>query len=238
MAPLPYAFRAWLFLHALDDIVAAYRAAAKAHSSRPEEIEAEVRRRLGIGPDDPFPDRDDGDEEDPVGRLYDEAGEMEKQAGRGAHLVRKAFLIALFHHWERHCNAELERKDYAHPRGWLSERGKSAYAKEILELERAANCAKHGPGHSCQNLFRMAPSRFPTMTTAAKASERVLVIEESTLERFFATVRSAASWCPHKCAASRVRNRSAIGRRKLQRGSLEGMGFQAQVAPAGLELLV
>ncbi|CDX40007.1 hypothetical protein MPLA_320018 [Mesorhizobium sp. ORS 3359] len=193
MAPLPYAVRAWLFLRTLDDMVAAYRAAAKAHSRRPDEVEAEVRRYLGIGPNDPFPNRDDDAEEDPVGRLYDQAGEMEQQAGRGAHLVRKAFLIALFHHWERHCNAELKRKDYSHPRGWLSERGKSAYAKEILELERAANCAKHGPGHSCQNLFKMSPSLFPTISTAAKASEQVLVIDESTLERFFAALRNAAS---------------------------------------------
>lgn len=84
MAPLPYAFRAWLFLRALDDMIAAYRAAAKANSNRPEEIEAEVRRRLGIGPDDPFPNRNDDDEKDPVGRLCDEAGEMEEQADRGA----------------------------------------------------------------------------------------------------------------------------------------------------------
>ncbi|MEQ8448247.1 MAG: hypothetical protein RIB97_01035 [Nitratireductor sp.] len=193
MAPLPYAFRAWLFLRALDDIVAAYRAAARAHVSRPEEIETEVRRRVGIGPEDQFPDRDDDDAEDPIGRLYDEAGELEEQAGRGAHLVRKAFLIALFHHWERHCNAELKWNKYSHPREWLSERGKSAYAKEILELERAANCAKHGPGHSCENLYKMSCSLFPTVSTAAKASELNLVIEEPTLERFFTVVRNAAS---------------------------------------------
>jgi len=193
MARLPYAFRAWLFLQALDDIVAAYRAAAKAHSSRPEEIEAEVRRRLGIGPDDPFPDRNDDDEEDPVGRLYDEAGEMEERAGRGAHLVRKAFLIALFHHWERHCNSELGRTKYGHPKSWLGERGKSAHAKEILELERAANCAKHGPGHSCQDLFKTSRSLFPKITDATKATERALVIDEATLERFFDVVRKAAS---------------------------------------------
>lgn len=193
MAPLPYAFRAWLFLRVLDDIVAAYRAAAKAHITRPDEIEAEVRHRLGIGPDDPFPDRNDDDENDPVGRLYDEAGEMEEQAGRGAHLVRKAFLIALFHHWERHCNSELKRTKYGHPKSWLGARGRSDYAKEILELERAANCAKHGPGHSCQDLFSMSPSLFPAVSTIAGASERTLVIDEPTLERFFEAVRKAAS---------------------------------------------
>ncbi|RRH94244.1 hypothetical protein EH240_27575 [Mesorhizobium tamadayense] len=193
MAPLPYAFRAWLFLQALDDIQAAYKAAAQALSSRPDEIEEEVRRRLGIGPTDAFPDRNDDNEEDYVGRLYDEAGDLEERADRGAHFVRKAFLIALFHHWERHCNAELKRATYGHPRGWLSQRGKSPYAKEILELERAANCAKHGPVHSCQNLFKMAPDLFPTVATAAKASERTLAIDGSTLDRFFEVVRKAAS---------------------------------------------
>jgi hypothetical protein len=193
MAPLPYALRAWLFLHALDDIVAAYRAAAEAHSSRPKEIEVEVRRRLGILPDDPFPDRNDDDEQDSIGRLYDEAGELEGQADRGAHLVRKAFLIALFHHWERHCNAELKRKKYNHPSAWLGRRGKSAFAKGILELERAANCAKHGPGRSCRDLFKTSPKLFPAVTTAAMANERSLVIDEPTLERFFVVARDAAS---------------------------------------------
>ena len=193
MAPLPYSWRAWGFLRTLDDIIAAYRAAAKAHQSRPDEIEVEVRRRLGIRPDDPFPDRNDEDEEDPVGRLYDEAVEMEEQAGRGAHLVRKAFLIALFHHWERHCNAVMKRPQYGHPKAWLGERGKGAYAKEIQQLERAANCAKHGPGHSCEDLFKTSPGLFPTVTSAVKASESALVIDEATLERFFETVRKAAS---------------------------------------------
>lgn len=193
MAPLPYAFRAWLFLRALDDIIAAYRAAAKAHSGRSDEIEFEVRRRLGIGPTDPFPDRNDDDEDDPVGRLYDEAGELEEQADRGSHLVRKAFLIALFHHWERHCNAELKRPKYSLPKSWLGKRGKSEFAKGILELERAANCAKHGPGHSCRDLFRTTPSLFPKAKDETKANERTLIIDDATLDRFFEIVRHAAS---------------------------------------------
>jgi hypothetical protein len=192
LAPLNLPIRRWLFQQALDDIVAAYRAAAKAHTNRPQEIEAEARRRLSIGPDDPWPDWDYSDEEDPIARLYDDAGEMEEQANRGAHLVRKAFLIALFHHWERHCNAELQQTKYSHPRRWLESRGKGSYARDILELERAANCAKHGPGHSCRDLFNTKPTLFPTLAEGQNASERALLIDEATLDRFFAVVREAA----------------------------------------------
>jgi hypothetical protein len=193
LAPIPYSFRAYLFLATLDDIENAYRAAAKAQSNRSIEIEADVRRRLGIGANDRFPDRNDDDEHDYIGRLYDEAGDLELQANRGGQLVRKAFLIALFHHWERHCNRELNQRSYAHPRTWLNERGKSEFAKEILELSRAANCAKHGPGHSCEDLFKMSPHLFPRATGAIGPSEHTLEIDEATLNRLFEVVRKAAS---------------------------------------------
>ncbi|MGO4173738.1 hypothetical protein [Bosea sp. TAF32] len=194
MAPIPYSFRAYVFNQTLRHMHAAYRAAAKALAHRSQEIEVYVRRELGLEPGDPFPDRDDDDDElDYIGRLYDEASDLEYEARNGAHLVRKAFLIALFHHWERHCNRELKRDSYAHPRQWLNQRGRSELAKEILELSRAANCAKHGPGHSCSDLFKTSPHLFPRVTPAIKPSENTLEIDEATLERFFTAVRKAAS---------------------------------------------
>jgi hypothetical protein len=185
--------RAWFFTRTLEDIMTAYRASSNALAVRPNEIEAEARKLLGIGFDEDFPDRDDEDVNDLVGQVYDQAGEMLQQANRGTHIVRKAFLIALFHHWERFCNRELKRDNYSHPRGWLGQRGKSAYAKEIQELERAANCAKHGPGRSCEALFKASPAFFPNVADAEKASELTLVIDEATLERFFDVVKKAAS---------------------------------------------
>lgn len=181
--------RAWQFRRTLDDIETAYHAAARVHASRPDEIELEVRTHLRLGADDPFPDRNDDDEFDPIGRQYDEAGEKDEQAGRGAHIVRKAFLIALFHHWERYCNARLQRAKYGHPSMLLNEMGRSGYAKAVKQLEHAANCAKHGPGHSCESLYKKRPDLFPGVGSAQRASESSMVVTEKTLEEFFATIK-------------------------------------------------
>jgi hypothetical protein len=181
-----------MFRHTLDDIEAAYQAAAKAHVDRPDEIERKVRLHLGLGPDDPFPDRNDDDDYDPVGRLYDEAGEMEERATRGAHIVRKAFLIALFHHWERHCNKCLGWEKYGHPRKWLESHGHADCVVSIRELQKAANCAKHGPGNSCKELYRMRPDLFPRVKSPSEAKESLLVIDRATLDAFFSTVRKAS----------------------------------------------
>ena len=81
----------------------------------------------------------------------------------------------------------------AHPRGWLSQRGRrrrpgNPRTGTSSKLRQASR-----PGHSCQNLFKVAPGLFPTVVTAAKASERTLAIDEATLNRFFEVVRKAAS---------------------------------------------
>lgn len=191
MGSLPRGIRSWLFRSALDDIEMAYEAAAKAHANRPNEIEADVRRHLGLAPDDPFPQRDDDDEDDPLHRLYDDAGAMQEHATRGAHLVRKAFLIALFHHWERYCNSILKREKYGHPKRWLQQRGHPECVKPIRELEAAANCAKHGPGNACRTLYRMRPDLFPRVTSDVEANENSLQIDEQTLKGFFSMVREA-----------------------------------------------
>ena len=175
MAPFPksvqHAMRRWLFQHNLDDIDAAYRAAANAHTNRDVEIEEMVRQRLGLATEDPFPEWNDGDDEDPIGRLYDDAGEMEERATRGAHLVRKAFLIALFHHWERHCNSQMGKAAYINTEveKWLESEGRDGLYNPLRQLQNAANCAKHGPGKACKLLFEDRPDLFPTARTGADA---------------------------------------------------------------------
>jgi hypothetical protein len=66
--------------------------------------------------------------------------------------------------------------------------GHAAQWTAIRELHLAANCAKHGPGDSCIDLYNIRPAWFPKAKTAREASEKTLVVEEDTLNRFFAAV--------------------------------------------------
>jgi len=186
-------FRRAMFKMTLDHIEAAYELAAKAHADVPGEIETTARHALGIGPDDPWPDRNEDDEGDPVDRVYDDIETASMDAWFGAAIVRKAFLISLFHAWERFNNAEMRRKEYAHPKRWLVSRGHEDCVRTILEMQKAANCAKHGPGNSCKELFRMRPDLFPGVPDEAKASEAKLRVDHELLTHFFEVVRKVAS---------------------------------------------
>jgi hypothetical protein len=175
----------------LEDLQSAYGASLAGLVHREAEIEIMVRSQLGLGPDDDWPVGNDDDPEDPISLLYERAGELDAQAKRGAPMVRKAFVIALFHAWERHCNARLRRDHYDHTvvrDRILIRDGHAAQWTVIRELQLAANCAKHGPGDSCVDLYNARPDWFPKAKTDSEASEKTLVIGEGTLNRFFAAV--------------------------------------------------
>lgn len=139
-----------------------------------------MRRRLGIGPDDDFPPENPDDPYDPITRMYEEAGEMDAQARRGSHMVRKAFLIALFHLWERHRNG-------------VSLRQFGSSIKDALDdLEGAANCAKHPPGRSAEKIYGRRPDLFPRAAKVEQAGERTLVITAETLNEFFEVIYTVA----------------------------------------------
>lgn len=187
MAPLPPAIQNWLFKRDLEDIRAAYDAAAISLVGKAEEIEADARKQLGMSPEDPWPERDDDDEFDAVGRLYDEAGENEEKFSRAEHIVRKAFLISLFHLWERYCNHRMKKRDYEPElvARWLFQTGRGHLAKELNHLRLTANCAKHGPGDSCEILQPLRPDLFPNIADPKRATDATLVVEIETVERTF-----------------------------------------------------
>ncbi|GAA4169453.1 hypothetical protein [Shinella granuli] len=178
----------------VEDLQSAYRASLIGLVHRESEIEDMVRAQLGLGPDDPWPDGNEEDPEDPVSLLYARAGELDAQAKRGAPMVRIAFLIALFHAWERHCNARMKTGKYLteNVNVILRGEGHSAFCDALEHLQLAANCAKHGPGRSCSSLFDKRPDLFPNAKSAEKASETTLSVDEDTLMDFFNTVLSVS----------------------------------------------
>lgn len=197
MAPIPpkalHAVRNYTLRISVEDIHHAYNAAIAGLQHRESEIEESVRRQLGLAPDAPFPDADPYDPDDPIGALYEDAGEQDSQAKRGAPLVRHAFLIALFHLWERHCNAQFKTKDYNSTQAntMLKAAGHESLCLSITELQLAANCAKHGRGPSGGRLFRKRPDFFPHAKDAEQANERTLLISDETLQQFFQIILEA-----------------------------------------------
>ena len=178
----------------IEDLHNAYRASLQGLIHREGEIEAAARAELGLGPADEWPERNDFDPDDPIGELYERSADLDAQAKRGAPMVRKAFLIALFHAWERHCNARLKPKTY-HPHDvnqMLWRDGRGAVCDEIETMQLAANCAKHGPGTSAKALFRKRADLFQGVSSDHEASDSKLRISDEVLVGFFAAVREAS----------------------------------------------
>ena len=90
-----------LFKFDLEDLDEAYAGAILGLKNCEDEVEKMARSALGIGPQDKSPPENPDDPDDPVALIYERAGDDDARTNRGAHMVRKTFLIALFHLWER-----------------------------------------------------------------------------------------------------------------------------------------
>ncbi|CAN7722446.1 hypothetical protein [Aminobacter sp. LjRoot7] len=185
MARLPpstsKAIRLWLFRIDLEDLEDAYAGAIASLAHREAEVEEMVRRQLGLGPEDEFPPCDPDDPEDPISEIYERASDMDARTERGGHLIRKTFLIALFHLWERHKKPRIER-------GAKLGFDRARVLKLLDDLEAAANCAKHPPGGPAKRIFARRPDLFPRVTEQAHVSERTLHITPAVLQEFFEAV--------------------------------------------------
>ncbi|HCE21989.1 MAG TPA: hypothetical protein DF282_05665 [Hyphomonas sp.] len=178
---------------AVSDLWNAYEAALSGLRAQQDEIEETVRWRHNIGKDDELPGWADA-MDDELARTYEWASEKNESAVRGIEMVGTAFLIALFHLWERHCNVIQQRAVFSTSAPKQME-FKPAYRREkatLEELELAANCAKHGVGRSCAVLFQQSPHLFTDAARRKGPSHLNLAVPESRLIEYFDAVRSAA----------------------------------------------
>lgn len=182
-----------IFASELQLFQRSYRAALKALEYEEQEVEKSVRAALRLGATDEFPDGEDGDSDDLIREVYDRASESVTEIHRGATLVSKAFLIVLWHMWERHCNRRLKEREYRSGKvfAWLNAKGRTPDMKRLDQLRLAANCAKHGPGDGCRNLFRKRPDLFRENGRAPCESN--LIIKTDVLNEFFSAVLYAGT---------------------------------------------
>lgn len=150
------ALHAMLFRFSLEELSNAYRTSMMVFEQRAASAEEVVRQQWGLSPDEPAPEVDYDEDGAPAFDFGEAVGEIEAEARSSQALVRTAFVVALFHFWERQANAWQaipgEKYNHAATMAWLHRSGIQPRTEDLLTLQHVANCAKHGPGKSCDAL--------------------------------------------------------------------------------------
>ncbi len=121
---------------------------------------------------------------------------VEAEADAAMAVVRQAFLVSLFHFWERQVLtwSGRERYDHAAAMSWLGSNGGAPDAQLLRRLELACHVAKHGPGSSSQKLLALEPDHFRASDDAD--GECVLEITDDQVESYFHAVFKSAPRTP------------------------------------------
>ena len=193
MAPLPAnlasALRRASFQMDFEIFRTAYQAAKSSFSARKAELEMQFEK-LELAA---LSDSEAAYFEEYKDQLIDR-NEREEQAFA---LVRSAFVISLFHLFEKHCNRGMKKATYAHDKAmaWLKGQNFSPDEANLYVLGLAANCLKHGAGRSANDLLEVAPSLFPGLKTPLHSSntpdDRWLKISDQKFEEFLVAVQTS-----------------------------------------------
>ena len=186
----------------LEEVSTAYRASVQALEQHSADAEQLTRRRFGLEPDDPIPE----DETDGLpfsDFFWEQVGEFDREAAGALEIVRTAFLIGLFHFWERQSRRWVDTKHYEHERvmKWLREHGQEPDEDALKDLQQAANCAKHGSGCSCMKLYKRRPHLFSSCededaSRSFEPNDETLQITAEKLDEFFEAVRASGPKAP------------------------------------------
>lgn len=182
------------FEFGFEEISRAYHTTLKAQAELETSAELTVRKRYKLAPKEAVPEVEYDEDGQPSFDFWEEVGELKDEAESATRIIRSAFLIALFHFWERHSNRWVRRKEYHHETvmAWLKAQGYEPNEALLKDLHLAANCAKHGPGASCKGLFDRCSDLFDQGKIGAfpafEPNDKNLKINSVTLQAFFDAV--------------------------------------------------
>jgi len=184
----------FLFKYKLGELRRAYQAAREASESELAAIEKkwqELEAAVAAGTATIT-------EEDEDGRVVvdwgEQAGEAVSEIEGIQRIYREAFLISLFHFWERELLTRTKKKkisDYE-AFAFLKKSGLTPMEAQLTALRLAANVAKHSEGDSADKLFKSRPDLFDVeemLKWNDKPGHEYLLITEEVLEGFFEAVR-------------------------------------------------
>jgi hypothetical protein len=93
-----------IFEFGFGEISRAYHTMLSAQAKMVAGPEAIVRQRYGMASEEAVPEVEYDDDGPASFDFWEEVGEIEGEAESATRIVRAAFLIALFHFWEKHSN--------------------------------------------------------------------------------------------------------------------------------------
>ncbi len=168
-----------LFKSGLDRLEGTYRLSIELPEDTKRKADETARQAFGLKPGQTPPEVYTQEDGLPSPDFGDELYTIEYEAEATSSLVREAFLISLFHFWERQSNLWLGVRGatYNHQStiGWLQTHGYTLDEPTIRRLELAANCAKHGPGRACDTLYALDPTFFAPPAIQSMGSSRNFV---------------------------------------------------------------
>ena len=168
-----------LFENGLGRLENAYKASIEQPEDTKRKADEIARKAFGLKPGQTPPQVYTQEDGSPSPDFGDELYTIEYEAEETSSLIREAFLIALFHFWERQSNLWLGVRGatYNHQStmGWLQNHGYTPDEPTIRRLELAANCTKHGPGKSCDALYALDSTFFAPPAVQSMGSSRNFV---------------------------------------------------------------
>lgn len=186
----------WLFRYQLGEVHRAYRAAREASDVELKELEKkwkELESRVDAGTAQLVEEDEDGNV---VIDWGEQAGEAFSEIEGVQRIYREAFLISLYHFWERELLKMMKKTHYTDQDtfAFLKNRGLSPDELNLTALRLAANVAKHSGGKSADDLYKVRPDLFDTAEMAKwndKPGHEYLLITDQVLETFFEAVRKS-----------------------------------------------
>lgn len=155
------------FAIGLETIRTAYRATREGLDERARNAESMTRDRWGLAADEEPSDDPAEDGWSPRGQFWIEVGEVQSESTSAEEAIRQAFIIALFHFWERNANrwcGGLHNYDENKTFEALKAIGRHPEEEGLRLLKLLANCLKHGasprPSGACNQLHKLYPDLF------------------------------------------------------------------------------
>ena len=124
----------------------------------------------------------------------EQAGEALSENEGMQRVYREAFLISLFHFWERELLRRMKKEDVKDNQAFafLKAKGLAPAESKLTALRLAANVAKHSEGKSAEKLFKIRPDLFDVEAMKnwnSKPGHEHLLITDEALDDFFDAVR-------------------------------------------------
>lgn len=190
------------FAFGWEELRDAYRAVQDGLSLRLLSAEQIVRNHWQLAPDAPLDQTSNDESPSAYDEFWMQVGEVQAQIEPSQRLVREAFVIALFHFWERQANGWLgvSRYDEEAVFALLTELGRNPDKAALNLLKNLANCLKHGssdkPGGACNLLMESHPDLLDEVDGFPTADN--LRINDALVACLFkAVLRSGPTAAPH-----------------------------------------